>query len=239
MITIFVPVYNEGKILEKNVVRLNDFIQLKIKEYQIIILDSNSKDKTKEISLKLNKKDKRIIYLNNNSKGKGRAIRDAAMKIDSDFYAFMDIDMPIKLEEFVSMIFLVINGKTDICVGSKYVKGSKYKRPIKRIIASKGYNLIARIFLNIPVRDIFMGAKVWNKEVGRTVWPRVVDDKWFFDIEFLYGANRMGFKILEFPVTYSETRADSKLSFSKEGVYLTKKIIRLIRKHFLEKWKIR
>jgi hypothetical protein len=99
---------------------------------------------------------------------------------------------------------------------------------LKRVITSKGYNLIAKIFLKIPVKDIFMGVKAWNRQVNFTVWPKVKDEKWFYDIEFLYYANKNKFKIKEMPVTYKETRADSKLSFSKEGVYLTKKLFSFI-----------
>lgn len=228
MISIFVPAYNEEKILEENILRLHNFLKKNIRDYKIIILDSSSKDKTPEISKRINKKFKKILYLNNEKRGKGIAIKEASLKMNSDFYSFIDIDMPINLEEYVRIIKKVIDGETDICIASKYVRGSVYNRPLKRVVASKAYNLISRIFLGLPIRDVFVGVKAWNKKVNCVVWPDVKDERWFFDMEFLYHSDKKGFKILEMPVTYKETRADSRLSFSKEGVYLGRKLFKLI-----------
>ncbi len=239
MITIFVPVYYEENILEKNILYLNNFLnkhfQSLRQKYQIVILDSNSKDNTPKIAKNLGRKYKNIKYLNNPKRGKGIAIKEASLGIKSDFYSFIDIDVPIKLEEYAAIVQQVVDCKTDVCIGSKYVKGSFYKRPLKRIIGSKVFNLIARTFLKLPVKDIYMGAKVWNKDVNNYVWSKVEDDKWFFDIEFLYYANMKGFKIKEMPVTYKETRIDSKLNFLKVSTLFSKKLSKLILKHMMKK----
>ena len=239
MITIFIPVYYEEKILEKNILYFNDFLKKNFRllgcKYRIVILDSNSKDNTPKIARKLEKKYKNIKYLNNVKRGKGIAIKEASLGIKSDYYSFFDIDMPIKLEEYLAIVKQVIDGKADVCTGSKYVKGSYYKRPFKRVLGSKAFNLFAKLFLRVPIKDVYIGAKVWNKKVNDCVWSKVEDEKWFFDMEFLYYANRKGFIIKEMPVTYNETRADSKLSFSKEGIFFAKKLFQLVIKHICYK----
>tara|TARA_Y100000034_G_scaffold136780_1_gene215720 strand:- start:3377 stop:4093 length:717 start_codon:yes stop_codon:yes gene_type:complete len=238
MITIFIPVYYEEKILKENILFLYSFLEKNLKKsqkYQFVILDSNSLDNTPKIAEKLQQKYKNIMYLNNPKRGKGIAIKEASLGIKSDYYSFIDIDIPIKLEEYLYIIKQVIDNKTDICIGSKYVKGSSYNRPFIRIIGSKIFNLMAKIFLNLPVKDIYMGAKVWNQKVNKCVWDLVEDERWFFDIEFLYYANRKGFKIKEMPVTYKETRMDSKLNFFKVGMLFLKKLTKLIFKHMTSK----
>lgn len=225
MITIFVPAYNEEKILEDNIIRLREFLEKNIKEHRIVILDSNSKDKTAAISKNLKNKFDNVSYLNINSPGKGGKIKTATLNIKSDFYTFIDADLPIGLEEFRRIIESVSEGDADLAISYR----EKSNRPLIRKIVSKIGHLVFRIFFGIKVKDVFAGAKAWNRKVAEKVWPKIEDKRWFFDFELVHYCKKMNMKIREIPVTYSDERK-GKFNVWSGILYTTTKLIKFVLK---------
>ena len=228
MITIFVPVYNEERLLEGNVLKLESFLSENLKEvYRIIIVDGVSSDRTPEIGKKLAKNVKNVIYYRSNAKGKGIQLKKASKEFDSEFYAFIDVDLPIRMTEFMNVITPVLEGQSDFNVASKFVQFAGAKRRKSRAFASKMFNVLVRFFLNLKVHDTIAGAKSWNRKVNETVWKHVLDKQWFFDTEMIYYATKKGFSVTETPVTYKDIRKDSKLNVVSGSFKIGKNLIGL------------
>ncbi|MDD3244602.1 MAG: glycosyltransferase [Candidatus ainarchaeum sp.] len=202
------PVYNEEKILEKNILRLKEFLDLNFKYlYLIEIVDNASTDRTPEISKKLSKL-KNINYLQLKEKGKGLAIK-ASWKTppkDITILSFMDCDLATDLKQFPELIDSIIIDNYDLSIGSRYEKNSKTKRSIKRWIISRCYNVLLRVFLNIKVKDTQCGFKAIKKNKYDLIKNKIEDNKFFIDTEIIYYSSKNKYKIKSIPVKWKESK---------------------------------
>lgn len=222
MILVTVPAYNEGRVLEKNVLALKNFLDKNIhQKYRIIVANARSTDNTELIAKKLEKKTKgKIRYARTKAGFKGGKLKEITLKNDADYYAFIDADLPIPFSQFLEIINAVVKGNADIAIASRYLKGSKSTRPKSRIMASKAFNFLARLFLGIRSSDISAGAKCWNKRVRNETWPLIKDEHFFTDAELMYYTAKNRHKLKEIAVTYTDMRGDSKVNVLEDGMLM-------------------
>jgi len=225
-IAIIVPVYNEEKILYDNINRLYEFLHLNLhSNFEIIILDSYSKDRTAEIAKSLVINNSKIKYLNIESPGKGGKIKKFVRNSDYDYYAFIDADLPISLDCFLLLVNSIMDNSTDLAIASRYILGARSHRKISRKIASKVYNSLLNLLCDIPTHDAFAGAKAWNKKIKSEVWPKVNNLEWFFDTELIYYTAKYNYDIKEIPVIYNDFRSDSKVHLLRDSFRIGKALL--------------
>ncbi len=158
-ITIGLPCYNEEKNIGKSLEECKSFLKKnKINNYEILVVDNNSTDKTineiqkylKNKKIKLVKNKKNIFY----SGSVGKIIRMSKYKqigiIDSDRqYSFKDF----------AKLFLMLKGEKDIIFGFR----GKRKDSILRRFISKIFNYLSFVILESKLKDLNCGIKVLKK----------------------------------------------------------------------------
>jgi hypothetical protein len=95
----------------------------------------------------------------------------------------------------------------DVVIGSKRHPLSKINYPVKRKLYSALYFGLIRLLFGLPLRDTQTGIKIFRREVVEHVFPRLLSKRFAFDIEVLANAHRLGFRVVESPVTLTFTRA--------------------------------
>ena len=102
LISVIIPVYNESATFSKLIEKI---ISLKIKgiKLQIIIVESNSSDGTKEQVELLDKKKFDIIF-QKKAKGKGSAVIEGLKKVKGDIILIQDGDLEYDPNDYYSMI---------------------------------------------------------------------------------------------------------------------------------------
>jgi len=204
-ILIVIPVYNEEEILEKNVLKLSNFLEQNITyDWQITIADNQSTDNSGSVGKKLANQYDKIDYLYINEKGKGAAIRRGWQKITADIYCFMDADLATDLSALPEVITAIIDQNYDLAIGSRWLKKSQVKRQLIRKIISFSYHLLAKIIIRTKIRDLPCGFKAVKKNVVEQILPQVKNSHWFFDSELVLVAEKQNFKIKEVAVKWQE-----------------------------------
>lgn len=234
MITI--PCYNEELVLEKNAVAVMEHARVHLGDFdwRILIVDNNSNDKTFEIAgrLKAIYPDKILIF-QEKMPGRGAALRSAWKYFaDFDIYSYMDADLATDLRDFRFMLLKVAEGY-DLVTGSRYLPESNVERSFIREFMSRVYNLILKIFLKVSFRDAQCGFKVLSGKLVRELFPKTSDNGWFWDTELMILACRGGYKVLEVPVSWRETRDElrrSKVSPLAEAVRQLRNIWKMKKK---------
>lgn len=218
-IIIVIPVYNEEKILEQSILKLRNFCQKNLQNYdwKIIIADNNSTDKTEDISKKLEKKfSGKIIYKFIPQKGKGLAIREGWKSFDADFYVFMDADLATDLSALPVLIKELENGN-NLVIGSRFMKGASAKRPIIRKITSRVFSIITRLKFGLKIKDYPCGFKGADKNVINKILPQVKNNAFFFDTELVLRSATNKMKIKEIPVIWRDR--DNNKSKSRVNIF--------------------
>lgn len=226
------PVKDEEKILEANVMRLFNFLinQRLMFSWRIIIAVNGSSDRSLEIAKRITESDPNYLaYSQIEAGGKGRALKKCFNDSRADILVFMDIDLSSALENLIDLINPVLNGKAAVSIGSRLIVGATTNRSFWREYASRLYNLFSRCLLNHNFHDLQCGFKAVKKETFQKIYPLLQNDAWFFDTELVILAQRLGYPVQEVAIDWRENRFGK----HKSAVKIFRDSWRFIRDTFL------
>jgi dolichyl-phosphate beta-glucosyltransferase len=202
-ISIVVPVYNEEKRLGKNLIKIIKFCKFNFKNYEIIVVDDGSTDNTIKICERYNKEDNLIILKNEKNKGKGFSVNKGVLKSKGDVILFTDCDLSTPIQELNN--FLKIIDNYDIIIGSRALNRSQVKiRLFKKILGKIG-NMFISIFVK-NIKDTQCGFKLFKRNTINKIFTKQTINRWGFDFEILFLAQKYNFKIKEEPVKWTEDK---------------------------------
>jgi glycosyltransferase involved in cell wall biosynthesis len=210
-----VPCHNESGNLEKLVSRLSEVLKKEAKPFEIIIVNDNSRDDSKQVLDRLKKKFKELRYINRTTDpGVGNAKRAGFAAAQGEFIITMDGDLshdPYELPKF-----LRLKDKYDIICGSRYISHGRAHMNWSRKLISGMFNLTFRTLIGIKVRDFTSGYRL----IRRNVFDKVKLESHGFGIyiEIPLKAHIYGFRLTEVPITYHKREyGTSNLSYLKQG----------------------
>ena len=221
---IILPTYNEaGNILgiAERIISLGDYLH-------ILIIDDNSADGTQEIARELAAKYKdRVFLLERPGKlGLGSAyIQGFRFALEKGYdYAFeMDSDWSHDPLEIPNL--LEATKEADVVIGSRYVGGIRIMNwPLSRLALSYSANAYARKMTGLTLSDCTSGFKCFSRKVLEALpLDKIISNGYAFQIEVNFWCQRLGFKIKEIPIIFTERRSGaSKMSkdIAKEAFWL-------------------
>ncbi len=211
-LSIIIPAYNEEKVIASTIENYINFFRKQKKEFEIVIIPNNCKDRTVEIVDMLAHRCKEIKYKNIPYKvGKGGAIIEGFKLAQGNLIVYVDADNATKPETVLTIMNSMENA--DAIMGSRWLKRSLIAKPqpLVRRFASRGFNLYVRLLLGLQFTDTQAGAKVFRKEAIKKILPRIKPEGWAFDVGVLYLLQKQGFKIKEIPIVW-EDNPDSHLT---------------------------
>lgn len=235
-VLITLPTYNEELVIKENALKVFRFCQEKLKNYnwQILIADNGSTDRTPQIAKRLVESfsggrpptkyksitniqiTNKISFFHISDKGRGYALKKAwGSEYPADFYAYMDADLSSDLNAFPLLIEAIDKESYDLATGSRLKAGHQTERSLLREILSHGYNLLLKTLFKPSFKDAQCGFKAITKEVAQKILPQIKNNNWFFDTELFILAEHAGYKIKEIPIEWLETRAPQRKSTVK------------------------
>jgi glycosyltransferase involved in cell wall biosynthesis len=205
-VLVTIPVYNEERALPVSIPTLHAFLSEKLQdfEWEIVIADNASIDRTPEVSRGLCAAFDRTRYLRLEQKGRGRALKKAWTESDAGICSYMDVDLSTNLESFPPMVRALAFDGYDIGTGSRLMKGANTERSFKRELISRTYNLMVKAMFRTRFSDAQCGFKAVTREVITRLIPVIEDNVWFFDSELLIIGEKTGYRIFDVPVKWIE-----------------------------------
>jgi glycosyltransferase involved in cell wall biosynthesis len=195
------PAYNEASHILDN---LREVVgALDGYDYEVIVVDDGSQDRTYVEAFKFVASDPdrvRVIRYDENL-GKGNALMCGTSFARGDYVVFLDADMDLHPSQLPTFFGIMERTGADAVIGSKRHRESKVDYPFVRRVYSTVYYSIIRLMFGLPVKDSQTGLKVFRSEVLQRVLPRILVKRFAFDIEVLANAHRLGYTIVDGPVT--------------------------------------
>ena len=227
-LSIVIPAYNEEKRIGATLSEYTRFLDNKI-DYEILVVLNGCRDKTLDVVKKHAAKSKRVRYVDiKEAIGKGGAVVEGFKIVNGKYIAFVDADSSTEPDQLFFIYNKIKNSNYDGVIGSRWVKGARIKKyqPLKRIIASRAYNLLVRVILFLPYKDSQCGAKVFKNNAIKSILNVVIPVGWEFDVALLYALRKKGFKVREVPIVWSD-KAGSNLKITKTAPKMLKSLIRI------------
>ncbi|WP_020577524.1 bifunctional glycosyltransferase family 2/GtrA family protein [Actinopolymorpha alba] len=204
-VDIVIPVYNEERALAGCVRVLDGFLSEQFPfDATITIVDNASTDGTLALAWALAENVERVRVRHLDRKGRGYALREAWGASTADVVVYMDVDLSTGLDALLPLVAPLVNGHSDLSIGSRLAPGSRTLRGPKREFVSRCYNAVIRLSHGARFTDAQCGFKAARTDVIRPLLARIRDGGWFFDTELLLLAEYNGLRVHEVPVDWVE-----------------------------------
>ena len=213
---VIIPTYNEKENIEAIVRKV---FSLPV-DFHILVIDDGSPDGTAGIVKGLQAEFPEQLHLLERSgkQGLGTAyLAGFRWSLDKGYdYVFeMDADFSHNPDDLLRLYSACAEHGADVAVGSRYCNGvSVVDWPIGRIIMSYYASAYVRGVLNMKVYDTTAGFVCYSRKVLETIDLDAIQMKGYgFQIEMKYTAHRLGFKIKEVPIIFTNRQlGTSKMS---------------------------
>jgi len=208
LVSVVIPAFNEEESVQKclrETVQALDELDCR---YEIVLVDDGSEDGTVELAREAAwwLPEVRIIGHEENL-GKGSALIRGAHAASGDLVLFVDADLEIHPSQLDLLYARLVEDDADVVIGSKLHPDSTVDYPSGRRLLSRGYYVVVRALFGLPVRDTQTGLKLYRADVLSRVVPRLLVKRFAHDLEALVVAHRLGYEIVEAPVTVTRERA--------------------------------
>jgi glycosyltransferase involved in cell wall biosynthesis len=208
MLSILLPVYNEEKRLKRGITRTVAYLEhLSFSDYEIIIVDNASSDHTPLIAAKLASMNSHVKYQRLEIKGVGAAFRKGVEVSHGDVVGYMDIDLSTDIRHLRNVI-KTFQSRPGVAYinGSRFAKASKTTgRKWYRKITSTGLVFLLKLFFRMKCTDAICGFTFVRRSTAFELMQVCsTENGWFYMIEFLLRAERMGKVVIDYPVRWKE-----------------------------------
>jgi len=193
--SVFLPAYNEEKMLAQTTQKVDSVLKKIAGDYEIIIVDDGSKDKTGEIADKLASENKKIKVIHHSpNRGYGAALKSGMYAAKFPWIVLIDADGQFDFAEITKFFEKQKTTNADVVAGYYLKRGVS----LYRILGSKlAWELPVFIIFGLKMRDIDCGFKLIKKTVIDKI-PQLESERGpFITTEFLVKAKKTGFKIVE------------------------------------------
>ena len=221
-ISIVLPVYNERKRILYGVEQAIQLGQLLQQNYEIIIADDGSDDDSIDTIASLQDNHPIKIYKFDH-KGKGHAVKQAMLQAKGRRVLFSDIDWSVPILQAKQMLDM----PHDIVIASREIHGARrIAEPPHRHILGTIFNRWVQWTLLSGYMDTQCGCKVFAQSCIQSIFSKVQEDGWAFDVEVLLIAHTQGYRVYEHPISW-QYQSQSKIRIIKDGLQMAYAVLRM------------
>ena len=208
---VIIPTYKERENVEAIIKAISS---LSI-AFDILIIDDNSPDGTASIVKSLQSDFKNLHLIEREGKmGLGTAYIAGfswALNNNYDFIFEMDADFSHDPHDLVRLYKACHDDGADLAIGSRYISGVNVVNwPLSRVLMSYIASIYVRLVTGMKIKDTTAGFKCYKKEVLENIKPEHIKSRGYgFQIEMKYIAWKLGYKIVEVPIIFTDRRLGS------------------------------
>jgi len=220
-LSIVIPVYNEESTVEGLVNLVLDAatkLDPKVSQYELVIVEDGSSDKTKEVLKKsFDSHDKISLHFQDYNQGKGAAIARGFKEATGDIIIIQDADMEYDPYEYPILLKPILDGKADV------VYGSRFKGDVARVLYYWHYlgnqflTLMSNMLTNLNLSDMETCYKVFRAPVLKNM--NLESNRFGIEPEMTAKIAKLNeLRIYEVPISYyGRTYAEGKKIGWKDG----------------------
>ena len=214
-----IPAYNESERLAVSLPKILDYVRQQQLPSEIIVVNDGSSDDTADVVRRFMAvhPDVRLVE-NPGNRGKGYSVRNGMLHAQGDVMLFTDADLSSPIYE-ADKLFAAIEQGADVAIGSRWLQADLQteRQPWHRQLYGRLFNFALRMVLGLKYRDTQCGFKAFTRKAAHTIFTRQRVERWGFDPELLFLANKFKLRTVEVPVEWAHDHR-SKISPVRDGL---------------------
>ena len=236
-LSIVIPCFNDRNRILSTLQRLREYLDSgRFQSTEVILVDDGSTDGTADLlsSLQHSSKpaegwDKLTLLFNETNRGKGASIRRGVLAAQGRYVFFTDADLPYDLEALKRFLVALEAEGYDLAIGARDLPGSRFsarRSPIRRL-ASDTFTWIVRNYAVKGIPDTQCGFKGFRRQVAVDLFRRGRIDRYAFDVELVFLASRLGYRIARLPVVLVHND-DSRIRVMRDSAQMLQDLFRIM-----------
>ena len=214
-ITFLIPIYNEVKTVRK---AIEETIKLDVPSKEIVIIDNNSTDGSKDIINEYRDKENIHIIFQNKNLGFGNSIQDGFLKSSHDFIYIQYGDLEYDINASIKMLKLIKEKNLDVVFASRLKNAKTFKDFYIALLKKPSY--LATIFCTSLVNLLYdkkftdiIGTRLYRKDVFIPIIPKTSGQGFDFELASLIAKKSL--KVEEVFIDYvpRENSSEKKIKF--------------------------
>ena len=209
-LSVVIPAYNEEYNLRTGVMdSVYDYLLQQSYSWEILFVDDGSTDNTANLAESFADKHKNFIVLREPHRGKAGTVTAGILKAKGEVILFTDTDQATPIDQ-IEKVLPKFKAGYDVVIGSR--KGRE-GAPIIRKVMAYGFSILRLLVLRLPFKDTQCGFKAFSSKAAEEIFKRLkifdANNKSVgasvtagFDLEILYVARKLGYKVAEVPVDW-------------------------------------
>ena len=224
--SIIIPAYNESARLGATLDRVLEHMAAQHWDAEVIVVNDGSQDDTAQMVLARARANPALRLVENpGNHGKGYSVRNGMLKAAGQIRLFTDADLSAPIEE-AEGLFAAIDAGADVAIGSRWLQPDTQaqRQSLLRQFYGRTFNLILRLLLGLRFKDTQCGFKAFNRSSAQTLFSRQTIEGWGFDAELLFLADRLGLKVEEVPVVWSDAEG-TRIHPLRDGLHMMAEVL--------------
>lgn len=229
-VSIVIPAFNEEKRLERNLHHVLACTAQRHWDAEILVVNDGSTDGTADIVKHWMRTHPELCLIDNpGNRGKGFSVRNGLLQASGQIVMFTDADLSAPLEE-AEFLFAAIENGADVAIGSRWLDRQKQTRhqPLYRRFFGRCYNRLTRTVMGLPYKDTQCGFKAFRRQAAQLIFRLQTIERWGFDPEILFIAQKLNFRVVEVPVTWGHDER-SRISYLRDGTQMLREMAQIRR----------
>jgi dolichyl-phosphate beta-glucosyltransferase len=202
-----IPAYNEQARLPPHEGAVLAYLRTNYPAFELIVVDDGSRDGTvAAVTAALAGEPRARVLAYTPNRGKGYAIRTGVLASRGAQVVFLDADLSTPIDEIPRALEQL--RQAEVVIGSRDLPTSDVRvpQPLFRRVASDLFKWIRYVMVGLwRISDTQCGFKAYRGPVARQLFALAQIDRFMFDVEILYLAERAGLRIIEMPVRWEDS----------------------------------
>ena len=209
-LSVVIPAFNEEYNLRTGVLgSVYDYLKKQDYSWEILFVDDGSTDNTAKIAEEFARRHGGFTVMKEPHRGKGGTVIAGILKAQGEIILFTDADQATPIDQLEKILPKFEKG-FDVTIGSR---SGREGAPVIRKIMAYGFSVLRFLVLRLPFKDTQCGFKAFKNAAAKKIFGRLeifnkensaggASVSAGFDLEVLYVARKLGYKVAEIPVDW-------------------------------------
>jgi glycosyltransferase involved in cell wall biosynthesis len=199
-LSLIIPAHNEEARLPDTLNQVFEFAGKQSYTMEVLVVENGSQDNTLQIAQDFANVYPQLRVLQNPESGKGRAVQQGMLAAQGEYRFMCDVDFSMPIDEINRFLPPALDGY-DIAIASREAPGAvRHGEPLYRHFVGRIYNGLIRRMALPGLQDTQCGFKCFKGDVAEDLFPRQTLTGWSFDVEILFIARLLLYRVIEIPI---------------------------------------